>query len=160
MRSRHVLAAVVGFGLLAVSLGLSVSPPASTEAAWARASTATGSFTAGTTLPPTGLACSGGGVGVVGNPPSVTFTWAAPANSLPISGYVSTLTLNGSVVSTTTNAALGIVIPGNTLATGTYVLSVVSDGPGVWDSTAVTGTYNKTVPILGLLLGAATCSVP
>jgi len=152
--------AIVGAGLLLAALALSASPPEQTEASWARASAGSGSFTAGTTLPPTGLACSGGGIGVIGNPPSVTFTWLAPTGSLPITGYHSTLTLNGVVVSTTTNAALGIVIPGNTLATGTYVLSIVSDGPGTWDSVAATGTYNKTVPILGLLLGAATCSVP
>lgn len=160
MRSRHALAGVVGVGLLVTALTISISPPEQTEAAWARATTARGSFTAGTTLPPTGLACSGGGVGVVGNPPSVTFTWAAPTGSLPLSGYIATLYLGATVVSTTTNAALGIVIPGNTLATGVYTLTVVSDGPGVWDSTAVSGTYNKTAPILGILLGAATCSVP
>lgn len=160
MRARHALAGVVGAGVLLGSLALTISPPAETEASWARPSYGAGSFTAGTTLPPTTLACSGGGIGVIGDPPSLTFTWAAPTGSLPITGYISTLKLGATVVSTTTNAALGIVIPGNTLATGVYTLTVVSDGPGIWDSTAVSGTYNKTAPILGLLLGAATCSVP
>jgi hypothetical protein len=165
MRTRHLLGAVVGVGLLVAALGLSVTPPAVTEASWARVSQGTGSFTAGVTPPPGTFSCSGGGTFVLGNTsPPVVYTWAAagtPANALPITDYYWTLTSGATLVSsgTTTLTARTVSIASDSVAAGTYTFSVVARGPGGWNSTAKTGTYTKTDAILFVLLGTSGCTV-
>lgn len=158
---------VCGVTLLAAAVALGGMTPQQTEASWARGTVSAGSLTAGVTQPPGTLGCSGGGTFVFGNtPPTVTFTWAAPAtpaNALPITDYAWTLTQGATVAAsgTSTTAARSAAITGNLVAAGTYTFTVVSRGPSGWNSVAgPTGTYTKTAAILGVLLGTSGCSVP
>ena len=109
--------------LLAAIVAIVGLAPQPTEASWVRGSFARGTFTAGVTQPPGALGCSGGGTFIFGNtPPTVTFTWAAPAtpaNALPITDYYWTLTQGATLVTsgTSTAAARSAAILGVLLGT-------------------------------------------
>lgn len=156
---------VFALTLLVAVVALASVPAQQTEASWVRNTAARGTFTAGVTQPPGALGCSGGGTFIFGNtPPTVTFTWAAPAapaNALPVTDYAWTLTQGATVVTSGTTVPRSVAVTGNLVAVGTYTFTVVSRGPSGWNSVAgPTGTYTKTAAILGILLGTSGCSVP
>jgi len=163
MNSRRILAAIAAAGVVATVLGIAVSPPALTEAAWTTANFSRGSLTAGTVRPPGTLTCSGGGANLLGPPPNTTFTWVAPATpagSAPIVDYAWTLTRTGVTISSTTTGT-SAVIAGGAANTGTYTFTVVARSHGSWVSVpGPTGTFVKQDGVLNILAATASCSVP
>jgi hypothetical protein len=125
----RVLAVVIALAAAVSSFAVTTGV-APTDAAWVVTRTMNVSATAVTPVPPTGLACTAGGIG--GN---VTFTWTAATGIAP-SGY--TLKWSGGSVSSATTTAL---VPAPFL--GSRVVSVYTDYGSSWQSIA--GTQTRTI---------------
>jgi hypothetical protein len=127
--------------------GLALSPPQLSLASWTDAEYATGSYAAGSVLPPAALQCS---AGVLTN---VTFTWSTPSGLTP-SSY--TWAVTGAFTDGGTTTSTSATLHSGVLAIGTATFSVITN-VGTWKSTAVTGT----VHVIGVLTPVSTsCSVP
>lgn len=138
---------VIGIATVIVAAGLALAPVRTTLASWTDAEYTTGSYAAGTVLPPASLQCS---AGLLTN---VTFTWSTPSGLTP-SSY--TWTVTGAFSDGGTTTSTSATLHSGALAIGTATFSVLAN-VGTWQSTAVTGT----VHVIGVLVPVSTsCSVP
>ncbi|TSE14761.1 hypothetical protein B1A87_001265 [Arthrobacter sp. KBS0703] len=146
MKRRHLAVT----GLLACAAALAAAPPQPTTAAWAFPEYASGSFEAGTVLPPTWVSCVRNGVG------TFIFTWANPVGGVPRTGYEWTLSRGTQVISgpTTESAtATSLTVTAGLVSLGDTTLTLTATGPGQWTSPSITGSISSV-----LILGTS-CSV-
>ena len=153
MKRRHLAVT----GLLACAAAVATAAPQPTTAAWSSPEHASGSFEAGTVLPPVSFRCANDGV-----LSDVTFDWTAPVGGLTHTAYDWTLTSPGSnqpsVQTPLPAGATGLTVKSGLLSLGESRISLVARGPGGWSSMPVTGRFTATA-VLGIPLLSA-CSVP
>jgi hypothetical protein len=135
MKRRHLAVT----GLLACAAALAAAPPQPTTAAWAFPEYASGSFEAGTVLPPTWVSCSKSGLTVF------TFRWAAPpTGGATRTGYSWTVKRGTQLVSGPTfTDQMTLVVDSGLLPVGDLTVTLVATGTGEWTSTAISGTVSS-----------------
>jgi hypothetical protein len=151
---RRLLAVV---GLLTLAAALVVAPPEPTTAAWTLPQQASGTFKAGTVMPPTSLTCTAG----VGQ--DVVFKWVVPAGDLATTGYRWTLTPTspggpndfGSIEDP---AETSHTLSGKLLALGSARFSLYAVGPSDWEAVPVSGQATFTTALFIPVI--TSCSVP
>jgi hypothetical protein len=146
MRRRHLAVT----GLLACAAALAAAPPQPTTAAWASPEYASGSFEAGTVLPPTWVSCVKNGL------TAFTFTWANPEGGATRTGYNWTLSAGTQVISGPTAlsaTATSLTVSAGLLSLGESTVTLVATGSGQWTAEPITGS------ITSILFVGTSCSV-
>ncbi|WP_127473979.1 hypothetical protein [Microbacterium sulfonylureivorans] len=148
-RPRRLRGLAVTGALLAVVLAGAFATPAMTDAAWTDTEVSTSSaLTAGTVTPVTAMTCTAGALA------PVTFTWTAPVNGLPRTGYRYTVTGGLTTSGTLAAGATSMQFTTALLGIGSGTFSLYAVGPGGWESVVKTGTLSFLTAIL------SSCSVP
>lgn len=149
MNRQRIALALAGVGVLVATIGLGQTGP--TLASWPDSNYHSATITSGLLNPVTSLTCNGS-AGLLGA--SIGFTWTQPVttgNGLVPTTY--TMTWAGPGGSSTTVPGLTASIPGNTLAIGTYTVTVVAKLAG-W--TSAVSTVSRSVLMVAIV--GWTCS--
>lgn len=138
--------ALVGLAVLALT---PVARPELTRAGWTDSEYGTGTLTAGTVSPASNLSCSAGFL------QPVVYNWSTPSGGVTRTGYRWTAIGSGGSLSGTLPAgATTITLRRGDLGTGSGTFTLWAAGPGTWESTPVSGSYNVNI------FGYSSCSVP